>query len=313
MRAGLAARVNPVLAREMIQRTRSARVAWILFVWASLLTGVLVLAHIGLTDGGSGFGIDDLAQSAEVGHGLFGWLLTFMLLLVLFLVPAQTAATIAGERERQTLVPLQLTLLRPRSILLGKLAASLSFLVLLMVSALPLLSVSLLLGGVTLADVLGGVAAVLVAGVLVGALCVAVSSMVRSVQAATVLSYGLVLMLTVGTVVFGSALAVIDASRGTDSTELPRWALAPNPVALVASAAGEPLRFSRFDTPLDGLAEFLDRRDGDVVFDDFGRVERTGGPAVRFWVLSTLTLTSMAVAASGFALRRLQTPAPVER
>ena len=51
-----------------------------------------------------------------------------MVVLVLFFVPGLAAGAIAGERERQTLATLQVTLLRPRSILVGKIAAALAYL-----------------------------------------------------------------------------------------------------------------------------------------------------------------------------------------
>ena len=91
-------------------------------------------------------------EFAAVGRSIFEWLVFFMLLLVLFLVPGLTSGAIAGERERQTLVPLQVTLLRPWQIVVGKLGASFAFLALLVVATAPLLVVAYLIGGVTIAD-----------------------------------------------------------------------------------------------------------------------------------------------------------------
>ena len=99
-----------------------------------------------------------------------------MTLLVLFFVPALTAGAIAGERERQTLATLQVTMLRTRAILIGKVVSALVFLVLMIVAALPVLSVAYLLGGLRLLDVVMGVVAVIVVAVLVATMVVAVSA-----------------------------------------------------------------------------------------------------------------------------------------
>src|ERR671910_2823196 len=140
--------VNPVLRRELVERMRGRRTFVVLTIYLGVLAGILYLvyqANRGTT--GSSFGAPVATQIASVGRGIFEWLLFFMLLLVLFLVPGQTSGAIAGERERQTLVPLQITLLRPVSLLLGKIGASLAFLLLLLVATVPLLSVSYLIGG----------------------------------------------------------------------------------------------------------------------------------------------------------------------
>src|SRR5690606_33800664 len=96
----------------------------------------------------------------------------FMLLLVLFLVPGFTSGAIAGERERQTLVPMQVTLLRPWQIVLGKVGASFAFLALLVVAAAPFLGVAYLVGGVTVDAVLKGVGVVLFTGLVLAVITV---------------------------------------------------------------------------------------------------------------------------------------------
>src|SRR5205085_6000411 len=99
------------------------------------------------------FGVSQAQAASSAGRSIYHWLLFVMLALICFIVPGLTAGAIAGERERQTLIPLQITLLSPRSIVFGKLLASLAFVVLLVVAALPFLSVSFLLGGVAASEV----------------------------------------------------------------------------------------------------------------------------------------------------------------
>src|SRR5690606_41945725 len=122
-------------------------------------------------------------------------------------------------RERQTLVPLQVTLMRPVSILLGKIGASTAFLLLLLVASMPLLAVSYLIGGVSVGQVLAAVAMVAFTGVGLAAISAGISACVRRVQVATVLSYAATLALVVGTLLAYAVAAMIDSSRGVDAAD----------------------------------------------------------------------------------------------
>ena len=208
VRAGLPP-LNPVLARELKQRMRG-RLTWVVVTaYLAVLAVILRFVYLAASNdvGSDGFG-NPLAAAA-VGRSIFQWLLFFMLMLVCFIVPGLTAATISGERERQTLVSLQLTLLRPRSIVVGKVLASLAFVTLLVVASLPLLSVPFLVGGVSVREVVQGVAMVLVTAVALASLAVACSALLRRTQAATVVAYGLTLIMVVGTfVVYGAQRAL---------------------------------------------------------------------------------------------------------
>lgn len=124
--------------------------------------------------------------AASIGQPMFQWVLFFVLILVCFIVPGLTAGAVAGERERQTLVPLQVTLLSPSSILVGKMAASLAFTSLLLVATLPLFSVAYVVGGVSFSQVLRGMAMALAVALTLGCLSIACSALLRRVQGATV-------------------------------------------------------------------------------------------------------------------------------
>ncbi len=340
--------VNPVLAREVKERMRGRRATIIVTVYLALLTLALWVVYEAASGANDNFGSPLPTQLAEVGSSVFEWVLFFMLLILMFLVPAQTAGAIAGERERQTLVPLQITLLTPRSILVGKVCASMAFLILLVVAAVPLLSIAYLIGGVTIAQVLGGTALVLVTGVCVGTLCAAISTYARRVQTATVLSYGLTLGLVIGTLIAYGAAAVVDQSRGIDGADPPAAILALNPVAIVGDLVGSTVGSET--SPFDAIKNLTDPEDEaqfqDVAgFDDVGQavplpvpigpngdggvIVGPGGalgdfgvginpvPAgdrgVPFWAGSLVALTALATVALLRAARRLRTPAERER
>src|SRR5690606_21943258 len=147
------------------ERMRRGRTAVVLTAYLLLLSGIFYLVYRVTRDMRTDPWESAVSQVAGAGRGIFEWLVFFTVLLVLFLVPGVTAGAIAGERERQTLVPLQVTLMRPVSILLGKIGASTAFLLLLLVASMPLLAVSYLIGGVSVGQVLAAVAMVAFTGV----------------------------------------------------------------------------------------------------------------------------------------------------
>ena len=316
--------VNPVLTREMRTRMRGRRAAMLLTFWLTFNGGVLAIVYLGAQNlAEERFGFGDFANTISIGRGIYEWTLFAMLLLMLFIVPAQAAGAIAGERERQTLIPLQVTMLSPGRILIGKMLASVAFLVLLVVAALPLLAVGYLVGGVGVGDVLAGAGAVLVCGFLVAGMCTALSTFIRRVQGATVLAYALVLALTIGTFIAYGALAVIDQSRGTDTGNPPDFVLLANPLALVSDVVGD-FDSGELPSPFDGIHSLVNERNddfvvgggavgpnGELIFDDAVNRRQPGG--FRFWMASLAVLSLWCVVSLAGASRRLRTPAETER
>jgi ABC-type transport system involved in multi-copper enzyme maturation permease subunit len=248
--------MNPVLARELKERMRRKRSGFVLTVYLLLLSGALWLLYLGASAAGAdGPGA---LRLASLGRAAFQTLLFTMLFLVCFIVPGLAAGGVAGERERQTLVPLQVTLLRPWSILLGKLAASLAFVVFLVFAALPLIGVSFLLGGVEPGEVVRGVAMVLAVATTVAALALTCSTLMRRVQGATVVSYALVAFLVGGTfVAFGAEmLANRKGPRGRA-----QLVLALNPLMATADVLSQvPDSGSRVPSPFTPLQQLIDER-----------------------------------------------------
>jgi len=248
--------LNPVLARELKERMRRKRSGFVLTVYLVLLSGALWLLYLGASVAGSdGPGA---LRLASLGRAAFQTILFAMLVLVCFIVPGLAAGGVAGERERQTLVPLQVTLLRPRSILFGKLAASLAFVAFLVVAALPLIGVSFLLGGVEPGEVLRGVAMVLAVATTVAALALTCSTLMRRVQGATVVSYALVAFLLGGTFLGFGAEMLVDrhGPRGK-----PQLILALNPLMATADVVSRvPDTGSRIPSPFTPLQTLIDER-----------------------------------------------------
>ena len=148
---------------------------------------------------------------------------------------------------------LQVTLLRPRSIVLGKLLSSLAFTSLLVVASLPLLSVPFLVGGVSVTEVLKGVVMILLTAVVLACLAVACSALLRRTQAATVIAYGLTAALTVGTFIVYGGQRAMDGPIGKASPAI----LALNPFVATADVVQGRAETSSFDSPFTALADLV--------------------------------------------------------
>lgn len=299
--------VNPVLRREMVERVRGGRTFVILTLYLGLLSVVLYATYeVGRQN-------DDPTESALLGRTMFEWLLFFMLLLVLFMVPGLAAGAVAGERERQTLVPLQVTLLSPRQILTGKIGAAVAFLLLLVVATLPLLSVSYLIGGVTFGEVLGGLVAVVYLGLVLGCLTATISAFARRVQGATVLAYGLVLLLVLGTLAVWGGAMMVDESRGIDEGNPPSWLLLANPLATVSGVVSDgSAEGSNTESPFDWVEGLVEPQEEFDRFGNFIGDEGGGVPGDFLWG-SVALLFGLSAAAVVLGARRLRTPAVTER
>lgn len=310
----MSVRVNPVLGRELRERMRSGRPFWVVGVFLALLVLALYLVFQSL----SGLDQFDITRQTRTGRILFETVLLVMTLLITFFVPGITAGALAGERERQTLQPMQVTLLRPGQLLAGKIMASMSFLMLLIVSAMPVLVVAYLLGGIRIIDGLIGIGIVALMALLLTTIVASLSARARRVQGATLMAYGLtLLLLVVGPLLFLVA-TVIDRSSDGEPVQAPPFLLTLSPITIVADAVGSNSGQAGGDAPLSALKRNVDQEwktAGGSWFAWFPDAENTVDRGVAFpaWVIGTAALTLVAGLAATRGVRALRTPAEVER
>lgn len=311
--SGVSIRNNPVLRRELIERVQGAKVVVFMTLWLALLTIILVLTYQASVAVNQSAQID-VTSLGRVGRQLFEWVLFGMLVLILFLVPGLTAGSITGERERQTLVPLQMTMMRPRDIIIGKLSAALAFLMLLVIAALPLLGVSYLVGGLSAVDILRGLGMLLFTGLVLGAVGVWISARLRRTTASTVLAYGVSFVFAFGSFFMMIAWAITFSVNGGDG-EPPAEFLALNPFAGVGDVLPRQENFFTGDTfsPFGGMRSLIDELGNDNVgFDNNGnRINGDRGPYVWvYYVVIGLIVTAVSIRSSAKAV---STPADSER
>lgn len=188
-------RLNPVLENEMKRNMRSMKGSWIVFGVNVFLTIVAVVTYFGtggskefLTAGQYQFPVQCYMMMA---YALFG--------MICILVPGLSGGSIAIERERRTLDLLLTTHLSPWKVVIGKLESSLSFIFLIAFSSLPVIALILVFGGVSVVDLFLLVGILLLSGLFIGSVGIFCSSVVKKTTVATILTYVIVFLLTIGT------------------------------------------------------------------------------------------------------------------
>ncbi|NLW88070.1 MAG: ABC transporter permease [Planctomycetes bacterium] len=171
---------NPILRKEVLSalRTRKAFLMQALFL---LMTAVLLWRYWpadGLQDIGS-----------QQSRRIFSILAMGQLALVAMFAPAFTAAAITSEREKRTMESLFATLLRPWEIVIGKMAGSLIFIVMLVLTGVPALAAPFLLGGVSGATLLSAVGVLLLTAVYLGTIGLLVSTHMHRSYRAIIVTY----------------------------------------------------------------------------------------------------------------------------
>jgi ABC-2 type transport system permease protein len=204
---------NPIVAKEYRSRMRTWRSPLAMMIYILLIAGLGFAIFSSINTFGG--------QSANYGQTLFMILVIFQMILLTFITPALTAGAISGERERQTIDLLFVTRLPPFSILWGKLLASMSFVVLLLLLSVPIFSLVFLFGGIELDQVLYAFLVTIVAALTLGVIGIAFSTWLRRSLAATVAAYVGAFVLLFGTVGYGLIVPTTIDPKATKAAAAP--------------------------------------------------------------------------------------------
>jgi ABC-2 type transport system permease protein len=195
--------IGTIMVKELRSRMRGRRAFIVLTIYLGLLAlityGAYLVVAPSARDGFGGFA-GQANTSAIIGQTIFTLLSIFQLILICFIAPGFTAGQISLEREKQTLDLLVSTPMRPGAIVIGKLLAALAFVMLMIVAAVPITAIVLMYGGASVDDIIRQQLVLLATAVVLGAIGLFYSALLKRTQAATVLSYITMLALTLGTI-----------------------------------------------------------------------------------------------------------------
>lgn len=206
---------NPIVAKEYRSRMRTWRSPLALTVYILLLAGLgwAIFAAMASATGNQ-FG----APAPNYGQQLFLYLVLFQMALVAFITPALTAGAVSGERERQTIDLLFVTLIPPFSIIWGKLLASISFILLLLLLSVPIFSLVFLFGGIEPDQVLYAFIVTGTTALTLGAIGIAFSTWLPRTLPATVAAYAAAFVMLIGSLAYG---LLFPAQVSPNATRLP--------------------------------------------------------------------------------------------
>jgi ABC-2 type transport system permease protein len=197
---------NPLVVKDGISRMRSWRAPLAITLYLGLLGafGYAIFTIAVLTSQ-----YNRTTSSAQIGGSVFVSLAFFQLALISLFAPALAAGAISGERERQTFDVLLVSRVSAFGIVWGKLVASLAYLILLILTALPLFAAVFLFGGIDFEQFVLAQLLTIVTAVAIGAVSLFWSALFRRSLPATVTSYAAAFFIVVGTAVAGFLLTYI--------------------------------------------------------------------------------------------------------
>ncbi len=135
---------NPILKKELVLGARSIKLPLALFFYSGLLSLIAVSTLGSVSNTYYYYG----NMNFETLTSVFMTLACIQAVIICIIIPVLTAGSIAGERERQTLDLMLTAPVSPRSIVMGKLLASMSQVFLFVISSLPAMGIAFLYGGI---------------------------------------------------------------------------------------------------------------------------------------------------------------------
>lgn len=191
---------NPVLQRELLTNLRANRSFVLMLFYQLALASVLLVAYP------SGQRID-LSADSSVALQLVDFFFLGQYILASLMAPTFASGAISGEKERKTYEMLLASPLHPWAIVLGKMVASLTHLVVLIVASLPIIMLALPLGGVSIWEVLAAYLWLMISVILFGSIGLACSCRFRRTASSQVVTYLIILPLVIFGMMFWRGLA----------------------------------------------------------------------------------------------------------
>ena len=186
---------NPVFSREMRVSSRSIRLPLILAVFNGILSVAALLNMYSA--------VTQVRTSAAIQYtrfmDMYELVATIEFVLLVFLSPAVTAASISGERERQTLDLMLSTQMTASQVVVGKLMGALATQFLLIISGFPLVAMVFVYGGITWGDALELILCYVAAAFFAGSLGICCSSLFKRSTISTVVTYWIMTAVVGGT------------------------------------------------------------------------------------------------------------------
>lgn len=229
--------MNPVLRREAITSLRG----WKNFAVIMFYIGIMLLGA-GLFFYATVYNSYDYSFDPQSMTYLYVLLAGIQMALVVISVPAFAAGSISGERERQTLDLLLVTKLSPLSIVVGKMLASMAFVLLLIVSTLPVFALVFYFGSIHVGSLLLMMAFAMTTAFMLAGISVFFSCVYKKTVISIMLVYIVTGVLCIGTLIWAYIpYIVLGYGHEGHSIGVELLKIIPNPGVGFASLMGDQL------------------------------------------------------------------------
>jgi len=185
---------NPITLKELRSRMRGRRAFAILSLYLLAVSTIIFFIYLV-------FALDNstAASAGQIaGQVIFLTMVAIQMFMVVFVAPAFTSGAITGEKERQTFELLRTTLMSPRRFVFGKVISALGYVILLIVSTIPLIFLAFMIGGVTWIEIVVSQLMLIAGAFTYSLLGLYFSSRARTTLAATVTTYIVTIVVLVG-------------------------------------------------------------------------------------------------------------------
>jgi ABC-2 type transport system permease protein len=207
---------NPIIAKELKGRMRGRQGFIMLGSYISLISFFIVLIYVFLAvDGSISNGDPSFLQT--MGKIIFSTVVLLELLMLGFIGPALTAGAISSEREHKTIDLLRTSLLSAGALVFGKLSSAVVFLLLLIITAIPVQSLAFFLGGVGMAEMIISTLMLVVTAIFFCTLGLFFSSFSKRTLLSTVFSYASILLSFIVFIIFLFFFGLIGSSTNFPS------------------------------------------------------------------------------------------------
>jgi len=266
-------RANPVITSEMKIRMRGWRTALGIAVYLGVLLLIGFLYYVTFVE--ISFSLDSSVNARQAaGMRIYSALAVIQFSLILLITPAQTAGTISGEREKQTLDLLLSTKMSSSGIVFGKLISSVSYIILLIITSIPLFSLIFLFGGITPGDMAKLFLFYIITAIATGSIGIFFSTLFKRTVMSTVVTYLTIFLLGLVSVILG-------IYRLTSQFNITgQYPVTPY-IPLVL-----------YINPAVGLTDILVNQPGGIS-SLFGLSMKTPG-GLDFWILNSITMLAIA-------------------
>ena len=192
-------RLGIIILREFRQKARGLATVGILTFFLGV-TGLvcymtLITGYISIEGG--------FTDAARVGRSLANAMLITQLVLTAIFGLSFNGSAITQERDRETIDLLNLTLLTNSEIVLGKMLASVLFIVLLLFAGLPFFALSYTFGGWEMAELASAVLVIFSLVMLVSTIGLAISVNSKDTRTALGRTFSILIVAVVATLYFG--------------------------------------------------------------------------------------------------------------